>query len=201
MKNARPSLLWALSFTLRSWDPSSPRWGEGTVLEVLACPPFFKGLKPSISSKPCLCMFYSAAVGRESQDFGGLGLSVFWVSGLVNHLKAARWSGAQCRSSFTLPFSPAPSLLDPPWRLGAGPKGPLSRTRNRTTGHPCPQGKCPFILTASTQPGDREFEDGNLSAQCPRDLVPTCAGLGPSFPSVSWATCAFPSLLSRIMGI
>jgi len=35
-------------------------------------------------------MFYWAAVGRESQDFGGRGLSVFWVSGLVNHLKAAR---------------------------------------------------------------------------------------------------------------
>ena len=84
-KNARPSLLSALSFTLRPQDSGhikslgSPR-KRGTVLEPLACCVLASpswSLKPSFYFLQTLSpyFFYSASVGRESQDLGGNSLT------------------------------------------------------------------------------------------------------------------------------
>ena len=84
-KNGKPSLLSALSFTLRPQDPGhikslgSPR-KRGTVLEPLACCVLESAswsLKPSFYFLQTLSLyfFYSASVGRESQDFGSNSLA------------------------------------------------------------------------------------------------------------------------------
>ena len=58
------------------------------------------------SPDPVSICFIPAAVGRESQDFGGRSLSAFWVSGSVDLLKKFERQ-AQCRSS----RSPSPPAL------------------------------------------------------------------------------------------